>query len=281
MDNTSQSPKPTIASFWMGDRLSFIEQLCLKSFVDIGHETILYSYEEITNIPLGVKSLDARMILPEKEYLDFKGKEKPAPAVFSDKFRVYLMLKTDAIWIDCDIYACKAFEPLEYILPLEFSFQLSNAVLRLPKNSLALKQYAEFLNTPFPKFPDNWTNQAHVMEEVNKVRDAAQPTHILDLKYYHWGPFALTYFTKQTGEFKKALPSNLFFPIPGFKTQQILRPYEKMPHKIPSNGWAIHFYSSLLKRKLQARVPDGNLPKRSFLNSLCEKHGIEPREAPV
>ena len=273
--------KPKISSYWMGDSLSFIEQLCLKSFVDLGHKTILYSYEEISNAPDGVENRDARMILPEAEYLDFKGKEKPAPAVFSDKFRVHLMLKTDAIWVDCDIYAVKEFEPLEYILPLEFSFQLSNAVLRLPKNSLALQNYANFLETPFPDFPENWTSQSHVMEEVNRVQNSTNPTHILDLKYYHWGPFALTYFTKQTGEFKKSMPCNRFFPIPGFKTQQVLRPYEKMPHKIPIDGWAIHLYSSLLKRKLRARVPDGNLPKHSYLNSLCKKHGVDPKDAPV
>lgn len=30
---------PTIATLWIGSELSWLEQLCLRSFVDAGHET--------------------------------------------------------------------------------------------------------------------------------------------------------------------------------------------------------------------------------------------------
>ena len=44
-------PLPNIASLWIGGRLSWLEQLCLKSFADQGHRTTLYSrmqgYEQV------------------------------------------------------------------------------------------------------------------------------------------------------------------------------------------------------------------------------------------
>lgn len=48
-----------IASLWIGDRLTWLEQLCLKSFADAGHHTTLYSYKKIENLPDGVHSADA------------------------------------------------------------------------------------------------------------------------------------------------------------------------------------------------------------------------------
>ena len=44
-----------IAALWIGGALSFLEQLCLKSFVDAGHAIRLYAYEPIPNVPEGVE----------------------------------------------------------------------------------------------------------------------------------------------------------------------------------------------------------------------------------
>ena len=51
---------PIVASLWIGGRLSFLEQVCLKSFVDHGHRTILYTYGAVAGVPDGVEVLDAK-----------------------------------------------------------------------------------------------------------------------------------------------------------------------------------------------------------------------------
>ena len=43
-----------IAMLWMRGRLSFVEQLCIRSFQDAGHHVVLYSYEELGAVPDGV-----------------------------------------------------------------------------------------------------------------------------------------------------------------------------------------------------------------------------------
>ena len=42
-----------IQSLWIGNNLSDMEQLCIQSFLDNGHEYHLYVYEPIQNIPHG------------------------------------------------------------------------------------------------------------------------------------------------------------------------------------------------------------------------------------
>ncbi|RZV99705.1 MAG: hypothetical protein EX266_14740, partial [Rhodobacteraceae bacterium] len=54
-----------IAMLWMRGSLSFLEQLCVQSFLDAGHHVVLYSYEPIDRVPEGVETRDASLILPE------------------------------------------------------------------------------------------------------------------------------------------------------------------------------------------------------------------------
>ena len=54
-----------IQSLWIGDSLSKSEQLCVKSFVDNGHEFHLYIYGDVKNIPEGVIVKDGNEIVDD------------------------------------------------------------------------------------------------------------------------------------------------------------------------------------------------------------------------
>jgi len=68
MDSVRMFELPTIASLWIGGDLSFIEQVCLKSFSDHGHRTILYTYGGVSNCPAGVEQMDANLIFPNTDF---------------------------------------------------------------------------------------------------------------------------------------------------------------------------------------------------------------------
>ena len=57
------SALPTVASLWIGGSLTWLEQLCLKSFVDHGHPTVLYTYGEVQGVPEGVVVKDGREVV--------------------------------------------------------------------------------------------------------------------------------------------------------------------------------------------------------------------------
>ena len=52
-----------IQSLWIGPRLSNMEHLCIKSFIDFGHEFHLYTYDKVDNIPEGVIVKDGISII--------------------------------------------------------------------------------------------------------------------------------------------------------------------------------------------------------------------------
>ena len=54
-----------IQSLWIGTKLSNLEKLSIKSFIDNGHTYHLYTYAEVKNIPEGVIVKDGNEILPK------------------------------------------------------------------------------------------------------------------------------------------------------------------------------------------------------------------------
>ncbi|WP_317057083.1 hypothetical protein [Roseovarius rhodophyticola] len=96
----------TVATLWIGPQLSWLERLSLKSFHDIGQTPILYTYDEIEDVPDYVDLRDAREVMDEAFTQTYWGKDRlDDPRIHSDIFRVMLMRKTDHIWVDADIYA--------------------------------------------------------------------------------------------------------------------------------------------------------------------------------
>lgn len=63
-----------IQSLWIGGQLSKVEQLCIQSFIDHGHNFQLYAYEEITNAPKDTQIHDARSIIGEDAIFKYKNR---------------------------------------------------------------------------------------------------------------------------------------------------------------------------------------------------------------
>ena len=74
-----------VGALWIGGSLSWMEQLCLKSFVDRGQRITLFSYEDIPNVPSGVIRRDGREVLDTDNFLKYE--KKDSFALFADLFR--------------------------------------------------------------------------------------------------------------------------------------------------------------------------------------------------
>jgi hypothetical protein len=82
----------------------------LASFIKNGYEVVLYSFEEIRDLPDGVQRADARKIV-DRSYLDrFITNRATNVAAFSSYFRYLMFLKTDLCWTDTDIFMLQGFE---------------------------------------------------------------------------------------------------------------------------------------------------------------------------
>lgn len=142
-------PENVIQSLWIGTTLSKMEQLSLSSFVKNGHETHLYTYYDIDNIPAGVIVKDGRDILPED--MIFKYKEHNSFSGFSNYFRYKLITEKGGFWVDTDMVCLKPWDfsdPFifcsEEVLPLgQGNTHIGSCVIKAPPGNVLTKNAYE------------------------------------------------------------------------------------------------------------------------------------------
>tara|TARA_B110000977_G_scaffold195035_1_gene272752 strand:+ start:313 stop:663 length:351 start_codon:yes stop_codon:yes gene_type:complete len=94
------SERRAVASLWIGEKLHYLNQLCLMSHVVQGHKTILYCADTVSNVPDGIEVRPASEIMD----LDRELVEATSASFLSNVFRYKMIQKTGAIWIDCDAF---------------------------------------------------------------------------------------------------------------------------------------------------------------------------------
>lgn len=267
---------PEIASLWIGDRLSWLEQLCLKSFADAGHPTTLFSYQPIENLPDGVRAGNAADIYPAEPML--RHARTGSPAIHADMWRLHLLAKTDMIWVDADMYCYRPFDPQDgYLFGWEKPGLVCNAVLALPRGSAALKALMTFFKDEYAIAP--WLKPWQ-RRELEQERDAGTPVHITEQNWGFTGPAAVTYFLQDTGEIAHARPEAAFYPISFPNRNQMILSRFQIEAQLTEETRGVHFWARRMKPRLEEQ--EKNRPRRgSFMHKLLPKHGIDPDAAPI
>lgn len=269
---------PEIATLWIGGQLSWLEQLCLKSFADAGHHTTLYSYEPIQNAPAGVHLADAEEIFPSEPML--RHARTGSPAIHADMWRLHLLKKTDKIWIDADMYCYRPFDfDREFVFGWEKPHLICNAALGLPSSSKTLDALLDFFKDEYAIAP--WLKPWQ-KEELQAEKDAGKPVHMTAQSWGFTGPASVTHFLKETGEIQYAEPESAFYPI-SFKDRNkmiLSRHNYFVEERLTSETRGIHFWARRMKPRLEEK--ENNTPRRgSFLDRLISKHEIDPGTAPI
>ncbi len=137
-----------INGLWIGNSLTKMELLTLKSFVKHGHIFQLWTYTNLSKqVPDGVICRDANEIIPESEifyrkYADPKfgiGKGSVATP-FSDLFRYKLLYEQGGWWVDMDITCLKQFDfASPYYFRAHHELAVIGNVMKCPKNSEVMK----------------------------------------------------------------------------------------------------------------------------------------------
>ena len=271
------SPDYQVAALWIGCKLSFLEELCLKSFVDAGHHTILFTYEGTENVPDGVEIRDGAEIMPNLNVIRHGRTGSPAP--FADKFRYRMLAQLDrTIWADTDAYCCKPFVTATgHFHGYEKEGEVNNGVLGLPKDSETLKALLNLTEDEY-SIPE-WL-PAGTRQEYADAKAAGQPVSSGDMAWGIWGPQALTHFLKKTGEIKYAMPRTALYPVSYFDRRLLLRPGVDLSAYITDDTYSIHFYGRRIRRRLITNF-EGMPHPASLLGKLLKKHGIDPTLNPL
>jgi hypothetical protein len=177
--------KIVVQSLWIGDRLSPLEVMCIKSFLDNGHDFHLYTYGDIKNIPLNTTIKDANEILPESEIFRYNNGSVSA---FSNWFRYKLLYERGGWWVDTDIVCNKPFDDnAPQIFTSEFTGEghkhATTGVIKTILGCSVMKYCWDYcqkrgkLNLPWGEIGPRLLNKA--INELNKTELVADPI------YYH------------------------------------------------------------------------------------------------
>lgn len=269
---------PSIASLWFGPRLTFLEQVCLKSFHDHGHRVILYTYDEIANVPIGVEVQDAATVMAREKQI--VNQQSGSPAALADKFRYHMLKQTDHVWVDTDACCIKPFPAQPYFFARYFNYSVNNSVLRLPKDSPTLDRLLEFTSTStYSELPAGMYNSPPKRRLIEERQRSGETVHISELDHETWGPLALTHFLLETGEYRETMKDDVLNPLSAARIGKTVRPKDKVQLELPDCCLSVHFYGTHIRRVLRDL---GGVPAdTSFLSELCAQHEIDPSHAPI
>lgn len=238
---------PTICSFWHGE-LSFLERVCIASFVERGHEFVLYAYDDIA-APAGCRVVDAASVVPQSEMFFYKGNR--SAAVFADYFRLKLMEREAGIWADCDVYCVKPFAGLgDYVFGVEndaswrtgFRDAINNAVFLCPPDSALLKALLDvFAPGAIPHGMPFW-RAAEV--RLRRMMGEALPVH--HMQFGATGPWPLNHAVRALGLEKCIQPRDVFYPMPYGTAVHLLEPGSSFDGRITDRTLGVHMWHSAL-----------------------------------
>ncbi|WP_166418600.1 glycosyltransferase family 2 protein [Cochlodiniinecator piscidefendens] len=266
-----------IGMLWMRGSLSFLEQLCVKSFLDAGHHTILYTYEEVGMVPDGVEFRDASDVLPETGFLVHE--RTGSPALHSDLFRYHMLRDADRmIWADTDAYCRKPFvTKTGHFYGWESKKHINGGVLGLPKDSPTLEGLLNHCSDEFA-IP-TWYGDDYV-QELRDKKAAGNPVHAGEQPWGVWGPHAVSHFLHETGEDRYAFAQDGLYPYTFKDRRKIVKPNNKISDYVTDNTFSVHLYGRRM-RKFLAEHYKGVPDPTGLLGQLLIKHKVNPLDAPL
>ena len=148
---------PIIGSLWIGDSLSKLCEISIKSFIQHRHTYHLYTYSKLKDIPEGVVVCDGNEILPQSEIFRYKNGSVSA---FSNAFRYKMLFDKGHYWVDTDFVCVKRFDFREdYVIASEPIYNYTNTklnpcVLKAPYKSFPMLQGFQICMQNKPKVLD-------------------------------------------------------------------------------------------------------------------------------
>ena len=267
-----------VGTLWVGGPLSWLEQLCLKSFVDHGQPITLFTYAPVPNVPAGVIRRDGREILDTDDFLRYERKD--SLALFADLFRIHMIAaRPGLVWVDTDVYCHR---PMTYASDTVMGFELpggtrvNNAVLGLAADGAIVADMLAFMadrHSIAPYLP------ARLREDYARAAAAGAAVHVGRQPWGVWGPMMLSHFAARHGLLPQVQPMEAFYPVPFPERLKFLHAARKVERRLTPETTALHLWASN-KRELGLRH-DGLPPEGSFLAALVARHRIDAPRAAV
>lgn len=259
---------PVINAVWIGKELGPLSRCCLRSFVMRGHTVVLYTYDEIIDVPEDVIVKDAREILSEGKIV--KHRKTGSYALFSDIFRYELLKQVDDsnIYVDCDVYCIKPLTIPDsgYLLGYEDDRQVNGAVLAIPSESPLLAYLLKAAHDS--KFIPPWYSNTKKIKLLVKKKLRLNKG-IEDMPWGVIGPTAITYYSKKIGIIDLIKPMDVFYPIHYEQVVGLLTDYRlDVSDLVTHRTVCIHLYNEKLRGVDVTQAPKGSVLNKMLKNAI-------------
>lgn len=231
-----------VQMLWIGERLSAMERLSMRSFLAHGHPVRLFAYDPIEGVPAGVDVCDAEAILPRTAIFTYR--DHPSYSGFANYFRYQLLHQHGGWWFDADMVCLR---PLASDRPCVISSEsmvdgrvlATCSAMRMPAGSAAM-EYA-----------------------MSVCRDADRET----LYWGDTGPWLMTDVVERFGLWPQVCETSLFCPVPPADWRRVIDPD---PPQL--NGAAtVHLWNEMWRRNGVDK--DGTFAPTSLYQTLRERYG--------
>ncbi|MBV0912621.1 hypothetical protein [Anianabacter salinae] len=260
-----------VASLWLGDRLSFIEQVVLQSWVDHGHDVQLYAYGDVAGVPGAVDLVSAADILPPRDLPDAHD-----AAIFTDIFRLTLLAQADVTWFDMRALCVAPLPADDVLFGLSAPDVVSPLVLRVPGDLSALAEALEFLNADPPIMP--WRGPRFVRRMEEQIA-AGETWTLKDLREGATGTMLLTHMMISANLLQRGLPTERIAPVSEAASGLFWTTLVPLDRIEPKGTLTVALPDAA--RSVIETTFCGLPPKTSYLDAICRRHGINPVAAPV
>ena len=260
-----------VASLWIGERLHYLNQLCLLSHLRQGHPTTLYCTDRVSNVPEGVE------VRPASEIMDLDRDiiAQTSESFLSNVFRYRMIAATDAVWIDCDAFCHRPFpDGMQNIFAGHgFRGALNCGVVSIPRGGELIHRLLDYYDN-LPEAPA-WFNRQQRKKLDRQDAALPQAVRIYNAERTAFGPQAFTWFAQQTGDYDKALSPDVLYPVPFQLNDVFYDPHGRVEGHFTPATLSVHLYTNGTRPWWRKTVP---LPN-SYIARMCAEIGLDPAGA--
>jgi hypothetical protein len=260
-----------VASLWIGEKLHYLNLLCLTSHLRHGHTVTLYCTDKVTNVPTGV------MVRPASEIMEINREvvAQTSASFLSNVFRYKMIQKTDAVWIDCDAFCHRPFpDDMQNIFAGHgFRGALNCGVVYIPPKGALIEQLLDY----YENLPDApaWFNKQQRKKLEKQDPGLPHAVRIYNAERTAFGPQAFTWFAQQTGDYDKALTPDTLYPVPFQLNDVFYDPHGRVEGHFTDKTLSVHLYTNGTRPFWRRNPPLAN----SYAARMCAEIGLDPATA--
>ncbi|MFI3244277.1 MAG: hypothetical protein R3Y56_08500 [Akkermansia sp.] len=237
----------TVTGLWLGERLPFLAELCMRSYLKHGIQFRLFTYQAYDNIPQGVMVEDASSVIAKDDI--FKT-STGSYAPFADHFRNTWLYENGGVWTDLDVLCLSPHIPTGET-PW-FAMQDSNlaavGLIAFPKGHPVIGTMKLLSDDPANAAP--WDDNS--VKQYKKWQKLCNPDSRQRRKDARWGDFGPEGFT-QALKYHQLLTqgedSSVLYPIHYTAWRHCYDGSVWLQDKLLSKAIAIHVWNEMFSQE--------------------------------